>query len=416
MKICGLITEYNPFHNGHIHHMKEARELTGADYLVVVMSGNYVQRGTPAIIDKYERARMALDGGADLILDLPTLFSTASAEVFATSAVNLLNQLGCVEYFCFGTELGDLEPLNMIAEVLNKEPRDFSEDLRALIRTGMNYPAARSMALENYFSGRIDNLSTILESPNNILGIEYLRALKRLGSHMEPYTIHRWATEYHSYTTYEDVASATALRNMLYEEDGLEKITPYVTPYTAREFSLQYGITTPIRANDFSQILQYRLETEKEHLTDYYDFSQDLADRVNNLLPDVYIFKEWAQALKTKTYTRTRINRALLHLILNIREEDILPYKDEDYCMYAKILGFRSTALPLLSEIKANTSLPIISKMADARNMLTPLAMKLLKFDVDSTNIFRNIVYQKFGTLLRDEYTAGIIKFTKEEA
>ena len=415
MKICGLITEYNPFHNGHIHHMKEARELTGADYLVVVMSGNYVQRGTPAIIDKYERARMALDGGADLILDLPVLFSTASAEVFATSAVNLLNQLGCVEYFCFGTELGTLEPLNMIADVLNKEPREFSEDIRSMIRTGMNYPTARSMALENYFSGRIENLGTILESPNNILGIEYLRALKRLGSHMKPYTIRRWATEYHSHTTYADVASATALRNMLYEEDGLERITPFVTPYTAREFSLQYGITTPIRANDFSQILQYRLETEKEHLTDYYDFSQDLADRVNNLLPDVYIFKEWAQALKTKTYTRTRINRALLHLILNIREEDILPYREEDYCMYAKILGFRSTALPLLSEIKANTALPIISKMADAKNMLTPLAMKLLKFDVDSTNIFRNIVYQKFGTLLRDEYTAGIIKFNKDE-
>ena len=415
MKICGLITEYNPFHNGHIHHMKEARELTGADYLVVVMSGNFVQRGTPAIIDKYERARMALDGGADLILDRPTLFSTASAEVFATSAVNLLNQLGCVEYLCFGTELGTLEPLNMIADVLNREPRDFSEDIRAMIHTGMNYPAARSMALENYFSGRIDNLSTILESPNNILGIEYLRALKRLGSHMKPFTIRRWATEYHGHTTYEDVASATALRNMLYEEDGLQRITPFVTPYTAREFALQYGISTPVRANDFSQILQYRLETEKEHLTDYYDFSQDLADRVNNLLPDVYIFKEWAQALKTKTYTRTRINRALLHLILNIREEDILPYREEDYCMYAKILGFRSTALPLLSEIKENTALPIISKMADARNMLTPLAMKLLKFDVDSTNIFRNIVYQKFGTLLRDEYTAGIIKYNIDE-
>ena len=413
MKICGLVTEYNPFHNGHIHHMKEAREKTGADFLVVVMSGNYVQRGTPAIIDKYERTRMALNGGADLVLDLPVLFSTASAEVFAMAAVNLLNQLGCVEYLCFGSELGDIEPLNMIAEVLNNEPRSFSEDIRLLIRTGMSYPAARSMALENYFEGKIENLGAILESPNNILGIEYLRALKRLGSHMKPLTIRRWATEYHSYTTYADVASATALRNMLYEEDGLTRITPYVTPYTAREFALQYGVSTPVRANDFSQILQYRLEMEKDHLTDYYDFSQDLADRVNNLLPDVYIFKEWAQALKTKTYTRTRINRALLHLILNIREEDLKPYKDEDYCMYAKILGFNGNALPLLSEIKNNTALPIISKMADAKNMLTPLAMKLLMFDVDSTNIFRNVVYQKFGTLLKDEYTAGIIKYTE---
>ena len=410
MKICGLITEYNPFHNGHIHHMKEARALTGCDYLIVVMSGNYVQRGVPAIIDKYERTRMALEGGADLVLELPVLFSTATAQVFAYSSINLLNQLGCVDYVCFGTENGDLGPLKRIADLLNNEPESFSEDVRALLRTGLNYPTARGIALENYLGDEIDNIEEMFKKPNNILAIEYLRALDKLNSAIQPVTVKRWTTEYHEESAiYSDVASATALRNMLYEEDGFEKIVPYVSAYTAREFALQYGVSTPIRANDFSQILQYRLETERDHLTDYMDFAPELQERVDKLLPDVYNFKEWSAALNAKNFTHTRINRALLHLILNIKYTDLQEYEDEDYCMFARILGFKRDSSALLSEIKDSTPLPLISKMADARNILTPKALKLLKFDVDTTNIYRNVVYQKFGTLLKDDYTAGLV-------
>ena len=410
MKICGLITEYNPFHNGHIHHMKEARSITGCDYLVVVMSGNFVQRGTPAIIDKFERTRMALDGGADLVIELPVLFATASAETFATAAVNLLNQLGSVDCICFGTEAGAIEVLDDIATVLNDEPKEFSEDLRDMLRSGISYPAARANALDFYFAGKYDNLQEILASPNNVLGIEYLRALKKLNSHMKPYTIRRWKTDYHDMQLFDDVASATAIRNMLYEDDGIEKITPYVTPYTAREFALKYGVCTPIRANDFSSILQYRLESEKDHLTDYLDFAPELAERVRNLLPDCYNFKEWAAALKSRAFTRTRTNRILLHLILNIKTSDLAEYRSEDFCMYCRILGFRQESVQLLTEIRANTNLPMITKIADAKNYLTPKAMRLLQFEIDTTNMFRNVVYQKFGTLLKDEYTAGIIK------
>ena len=410
MKICGLITEYNPFHNGHIHHIEEARRITGCDYLVVVMSGNYVQRGTPAIIDKYERTRMALNHGVDLVLELPVLFATASAETFATAAVSLLHQLGCVDSLVFGTELGYLESLKKIADVLNHEPRKFSNDLKDFLRIGYSYPAARAAALDLYFNGEIEGLDEILESPNNILGIEYLRALERLDCPITPYTIKRWKTDYHEKQLFDDVASATAIRNMLYEEDGVERITPYVPAFVAREFALKHGISAPIRANDFSQILQYRLEQEKDHLTDYLDFSPELAERVRNLLPDCYNFKEWAAALKSKTYTRTRINRILLHLILNIRTEDLEKYKDEDYCMYARILGFRGESAPLLKEIRENTNLPMISKMADAKEILNDKAMELLQLEIDSTNIFRNVVYQKYGALLKDEFTAGLIK------
>lgn len=410
MKICGLITEYNPFHNGHIHHMKEAREITGCDYLIVVMSGNYVQRGTPAIIDKYERTEMALDAGADLVLELPVLFSTSTAQVFAYSAINLLNQLGCVDYVCFGTEIGDLTQLKKVADLLNNEPESFKEDVRSLLRTGLNYPTARGIAIDNYLGDEIENIGEMIQTPNNILGIEYLRALKKLGSSIQPVTIKRWTTEYHEDRAYySDVASATALRNMLYEEDGVERIVPYVNAFTAREFALKYGISTPIRANDFSQILQYRLDKERDHLTDYLDFAPELAERVNKLLPDVYNFKEWAHALNARNFTHTRINRALLHLILAIKSEDLKIYEEEDYCMYARILGFRRDSSQLLSMIDRSTPLPLISKMADARRILEPKAFKLLKIDIDTSNIYRNVVYQKFGTLLKDDYTAGIV-------
>ncbi len=410
MKICGLITEYNPFHNGHIHHMKEAREITGCDYLIVVMSGNYVQRGTPAIIDKYERTRMALDGGADLVLELPTLFSTAPARTFALSAVNLLHQLGCVDYICFGSEHGDLTDLARIADVLNNEPEEFRSELKNLMRSGLNYPTARSIALQSLLGDEIAHLDELLQKPNNILGIEYLRALNTLNSSIKPVTVKRWTTEYHALESfYEDVASATTIRNLLYDEDGFEKITSYVSPYTAREFALQYGVSTPVRADDFSQILQYRLETEKDRLTDYLDFTPELSERVKNLLPDVYTFKEWSAALKTKNMTHTRINRALLHLILNIRTGDLSAYEDEEFCMYARILGFRKNSSALLSKIKDNTALPLISKMADAKKLLSEKAFRLLMIDVSASNVFRNIVYQKFGTLLKDDFTSGII-------
>jgi len=410
MRICGLITEYNPFHNGHIHHMREARELTGCDFLVVVMSGNFVQRGAPAVIDKHERARMALEGGADLLLELPTLFAVSSAETFATAAVSLLNQLGCVDTLCFGSEAGSLLPLRKVAAVLNHEPEEFSENIRGRMRTGVNYPTARALALSDWFGDEIPELHDILEKPNNILGIEYLRAIERLNSSIEPVTIRRWTSEYHSeLAVYEDVASATAIRKMLYEEDGIERITPYVSAYTAREFALKYGISTPVRANDFSQILQYRLFTERDHLTDYLHFAPELSERVNNLLPDVYTLKEWSSALKTKTFTHTRINRALFHLILNMKNGDLEMFRDEDYCMYARILGFRKESSPLLTEISKNTALPLISKMADAKNILSEKALYLLGFDVNSSHVYRNIVYQKFGTLLKDDYTAGIV-------
>ena len=409
MKITGLITEYNPFHNGHVHHIEEAKKLTGADRIIVVMSGDFVQRGTPAVMDWASRTKSALLGGADLVLGLPTLFSVSSAEVFARSAIALLHLLGAVDNVVFGTELGDTAPLYQIAEVLNNEPESFSTELRSLLRTGVSYPKARAMALETHFGGSIDRLEELLATPNNILGIEYLRSILALKSSLRPVSIKRWHTDYHSEKVYEDVASATAIRKMLSGPGGPEQASAYVPAYVSELFRNLYGVTMPIDADDLSSILQYCLVTHKDSLDSYLDFTPTMKDRVNRLLPKCMTFSEWADALNTKDLTLTRTRRALLHVILGIRNEDLREYAEEDYCMYARILGFRKGAENLLSELKRHTALPIISKMADAKNLLNEKALRLLSGDVYASDLYRNAVYQKYGTLIKDDYTEGIV-------
>lgn len=213
MKIVGLITEYNPFHAGHLYHMQQARELTGADYCVVLMSGSFVQRGEPAIFDKYLRTKTALLAGADLVLEIPTAFSTASAHEFAAYGVALLSAIG-VDAVVFGSECGQIEILKQAAYALNHESAEFQERLRKELKAGLTYPQARAKALGETQAGgtRVENVedfhantdvsnshiwSSILNFPNNILGIEYLRAAEDLHSPMEFYTISREGSGYH---------------------------------------------------------------------------------------------------------------------------------------------------------------------------------------------------------------------------
>ena len=182
MKITGIIAEYNPFHNGHLYQIKKARELTGADYIIVVMSGNLTQRGTPALIDKYSRSKMALMGGADLVIELPACYATASAEYFAMGAISILNQLGCVDSICFGSENGDITMLTKIANALVHESEDFIQALKTKLKNGDTYPVARNAALAETING-FTSFDTILGFPNNILGIEYIKGkLKKVSN------------------------------------------------------------------------------------------------------------------------------------------------------------------------------------------------------------------------------------------
>ena len=217
MRIVGIIAEYNPFHNGHQYHIEKSLELTGADAAVVVMSGNFIQRGAPAIMPKHSRAKMALKNGASLVIELPVPYATGSAEYFAYGAVSLLDDFGCVDALCFGSECGNLNLLKTLAKILVKEPAEYKELLSCYLKQGNSFPLARQYAMRDYLHS--DQVNDILAEPNNILGIEYLKALYRLNSTIEPYTIQRVSSHYHDQELQESYSSASAIRNVIKSED-----------------------------------------------------------------------------------------------------------------------------------------------------------------------------------------------------
>ena len=213
MKIVGLITEYNPFHNGHLYHIEKAKEITGADSVIVVMSGNYVQRGAPAIMPKHLRAEVALEAGVDVLMELPVCYATGSAEYFAAGAISLFERLGCVDSICFGSECGDYGLLARVAHILADEPEGYRQALKDLLKSGMSFPLARQKALKDYLED--DSLDSVLEQPNNILGIEYIKALYERRSPMKSYTIRRMVSGYHDTELSGSYSSASAIRRLL---------------------------------------------------------------------------------------------------------------------------------------------------------------------------------------------------------
>ena len=425
MKIVGLITEYNPFHAGHLYHMQQARKLTGADYCVVLMSGSFVQRGEPAIFDKYLRTKTALLAGADLVLEIPAAFSTASAHEFAAYGVALLSAIG-VDAVVFGSECGQIEILKQAAYALNHESAEFQEWLRKGLKAGLTYPQARAKALGETQAGgtRVENVedfhantdvsnshiwSSILNSPNNILGIEYLRAAEDLHSPIEFYTISREGSGYHEDTLADaNFPSASAIRGIIRnslskDKDLLDILASHLPAVTHPA----YTGAVPVFVDDFSGLLNATV-LQMQATFSIADLSPELAARLTKPPYFPLSFEERIQALKTRQLTYTRVSRALLHLVLGMREEDISRWKDEGYALYARILGFRRQSSPLLSCLHKKSSIPLITKMADAAQNLSPSALALLEQEVYASHLYQT-VRMKRGGVFQNEYTEGLV-------
>ena len=425
MKIVGLITEYNPFHAGHLYHMQQARELTGADYCVVLMSGSFVQRGEPAIFDKYRRTKAALLAGADLVLEMPVAFSTASAHEFAAYGVALLSAIG-VDAVVFGSECGQIEILKQAAYALNHESAEFQERLRKGLKAGLTYPQARAKALGETQAGgtRVENVedfhtntdvsnshiwSSILNSPNNILGIEYLRAAEDLHSPMEFYTISREGSGYHEDTLADaNFPSASAIRGIIRnplskDKDLLDILASHLPAVTHPA----YTGAVPVFVDDFSELLNAAV-LQLQATFSIADLSPELAARLAKPPYFPLSFEERIQALKTRQLTYTRVSRALLHLVLGMREEDISRWKDEGYALYARILGFRRQSSPLLSCLHKKSSIPLITKMADAAQNLSPSALALLDQEVYASHLYQTVRMKRSG-VFQNEYTEGLV-------
>ncbi len=409
MKVCGIIAEYNPFHNGHLHHLQESIRLSQADYTIVVMSGNFMQRGTPALMDKYERARAALECGADLVIELPSYYAAGSAEYFALGAVSLLHKLGVVTHLCFGSECGNLDFLSKVAQITGDERATYQKCLQSHLRSGKTYPSARTAAIIEVcpeLSASISCLST----PNNILGIEYLKALKRLNSSIMPITLKRCGSDYHDIRLGINQSSATAIRQAIYNNVDLNELSSQMPESSFMLLSNYFQKNQPVFLRDFSEMLYYKLLTERDNgFTDYIDVSQALSDRICKNLYAFDGFEAFCDLLKTKEVTYSRISRCLLHILLDMRKEELNKYINElDITPYVRILGFRKASAGLLKEIANSSSIPLITKLADAQTFLSEEAFAMLKKEILINDIYSCIRASKNKKPMTNEYSTPI--------
>ena len=425
MKVTGIIAEYNPFHRGHKYQINYCKKEMQADYVIVVMSGDYVQRGTPALLPKHLRAEMALRCGADLVLEMPVSASTASAETFAMAGVSILDNLHVVDQLCFGSEYGEVSALQELAAVLVKEPKEYRVLLKTFLSEGLSFPAARSQALIEYFKNPrhfeeddfdgiltplLNQIVQILNSPNNILGIEYCKALLRLGSSIRPVTLKRQGMSYHDTVLNEQFtsapehfASASAIRNALKSNSKINGVLKEVPNEAASILETAVNNKEFLQEDDFSLLLQYCLLNETpESLISYADMSKDLAARIYNQINHFENITQFTELLKTKELTYTRIQRALLHTILKIREQP-------KEIPYARVLGFRKSSSPLLKEIKQHTTIPIITKAADAAGILSIDGRKIWNDNLRASNIYESILAQKTGRPFVHEYQKQLV-------
>ena len=409
MRVSSIISEYNPFHEGHKYHMENTKKITNSDYTIVIMSGDFTQRGTPAIIDKYARTKQALLNGADLVLELPVAFATSSAEGFAHGAVSILTKLGIVDSLVFGSESGNIDSINNIAQFLSYETPEFTNCLQDYLKQGFPFPKARSLSLKEYFPDMDENF---LSSSNNILGIEYCKALISFASSTKPMTIARKDNYYNDEHLSEKgkLSSATSIRNVLHSSFNFDELTSHMPENSLNIIKENWNISTPISINDFSLLLKYKLLLENRNsLIQYVDVTSDLADRIYNNLNQFSNYESFCNLLKTKELTFTRISRCLLHILLDIKKSDYEDIKNNGYGQYARILGFRKDASSLLHEIKANSSIPLISKLSDSIKELDGPALSLLEKDIQASHIYESIVSNKFSKDFRNEFQRQLI-------
>lgn len=409
LKAVGLITEYNPFHNGHVYHLNKSLELSGADVAVAVMSGNFVQRGEPAVTDKYSRCAAAVNSGVNLVVELPSYYALSSAEGFAAGAVKTLSALGA-DFMAFGSECGDIEKLKKIAEILADEPEEYKNDLKKYISAGASFPEARCMALKNLLPENAE-IAAMLESPNNILGIEYLKEIIRRSHKIIPITFPRHIAGFHDTDFHSAFASASAIRLALEEkpdnpeESRLNSVLPQSMYDIIHE---NLNKKCPVFTDDFSTLLSYRLSLifhlngyDKtkvcEALCEYSDVSADLANRIFSNFTGEESISSLISKIKTRQYTYSRVSRCLMHILLEIKASDASKYSDAPYI---RVLGFDKKGQDYLRQIKKTCPVPVITKTAGFRELLSQ--------DIYRSGVYNQILRQKFGYCAKDEFRNGI--------
>lgn len=389
-RVIGVVAEYNPFHNGHYYHLQATKEITGAEYCVAVISGNFTQRGDTSIVNKWAKAYMAICGGADLVIELPTVYSISSAENFASGAVKILDNLKVVDAISFGAEANDLATLNNIANVLYEEPKAYTNILSYELKKGISYPAARENALMMYLND-IKRYANTLSSPNNILAIEYLKALKIQKSKLEPIMIRRKKVYYNDNKIVDDFASATAIRKLLQggEYANLRKVIPRSSYTIIGQESRKGGMVLSLAKYEKEIIYALRKMTVEE-IADLPDVSEGLQFTIKNAANEANNLKDLISNIKSKRYTQTRIQRILLYALLGIDKK--LMENSRKVVPYVRVLGFTQKGKSLLSEIsRRNPKLNIITSLKKYMNQnqnKNKVLAEMLEKDIFATDVY----------------------------
>lgn len=385
--VLGIIAEYNPFHNGHLYHLLKSKEEAKADSVIAVIGGNFTQRGEPSLLDKWTKAEMAIANGADLVIELPVLYTISSAENFADGAIKILNSLKIVDAISFGTETEDLNKLNIISNTIFKEPRDYKDYLSLYLKDGISFPKAREQALIKYL--KEPEYSSILSTPNNILGIEYLKALKKYSSEIIPINITRIDAGYLSKDYSSEFASATAVRNLIYS-NRLRDVKSYIPPasFTILSEELKSGHFVK-DISRYENIIIYNLRNMSlEQITELPDVTEGLENLIKKAANSCNTISEFMNIVRTKRYTETRIRRILLYSLLKITKKDMAISKKT--IPYIRVLGCNEKGKNLISKIiTANPRLNVITsvKKFEDINMNKNLKIMLDK-DILATNIY----------------------------
>lgn len=362
MNISAIISEYNPFHNGHKFHIEETRKITGCDGIVIVLSGNFVQRGIPALINKFKRTKLILENGADLIIELPAIYALSSAEFFAKGAVSLLDQLNSIDYLSFGSEEGTLEILNLVSDILVNEPELYKNQLKKSLNQGLSFPKARESALSSYLLNVLSYenflIENVISKSNNILSIEYLKSLKIYNSNIQAATVKRQGENYNSLNFDKKFCSASAIRNYLLKEDEFDLIENFVPENVYN--SLRHEINNFSSPNDIFPYIKYKAAVEKIPIS-LPDANDGLDNRILNKIITNHSYENLLNNLQTKRYTNTRLMRILTQYFIGFEKYDIENLRKTP-CPYARILGFNSKGKEILKILKKNSNIPLITK------------------------------------------------------
>lgn len=387
-RVVGIIAEYNPFHNGHYYHMQKAKQEANADYCIAVISGNFTQRGDVSIVNKWAKAYMAICGGADLVIELPTIYSVSSAENFANGAIKILDSLKIVDSFAFGAEANDLATLNNIANVLNEEPKGYTNILNHELKKGISYPAARENAIMMYLND-IKRYANVMGNPNNILAVEYLKALKNQKSKLTPIMIKRQKVYYNEHRIVDGYASATGIRELLKNKEysDVSKVVPRSTYQILGQQANNGRMILSLEKYQKEIIYALRKMTVEE-IAELPDVSEGLENSIKNAANNCNNLTELINGIKSKRYTQTRIQRILIYALLGINKK--MMENSKKIIPYTRILGFNSKGKMLISEImNKNPKINMITSVKKYmdQNKNKQLA-EMLDVDIFATDVY----------------------------